>query len=67
MYPSFKSLADKENQRKALQAKVQRDLQIEAIRNSAYKNTMWADENIANTINLNPTTTTSSTQTSSPA
>lgn len=44
MFPNFKSLADKRNQRKKLLEQIEREQELERIKNEAYSVTDWASD-----------------------
>lgn len=65
MFPSFKSLQDKRNKRQQLLQQIEREQELERIKNEVYALTDWAsDQAKMMALNQIPSTATASTQTS---
>lgn len=67
MFPNFSSLSQREQKRRSLIERAERDLQNDAAKRQAYSEAMWADDVEKNKINLLKNSTTTSTQTDNSA
>ncbi len=63
MFPNFRSLSDRERKRQNLLKQYQQDLDNDEAKREAYKEAIWADEQIKNRINLLGKSNSMSTQT----